>query len=124
MKLLQIISNFKRWFYIRLESVILIAVLGTIAFPFLFQEFAFLYFNVDGVSNVLGNILQSLASIFAIVFSISLVAIQLCSENLSHRVIDLYVNHRNFIFPLSLNIVAIQQLGGLRFRLYQPTHTL
>ena len=55
----------------------------------------------------MGTITQSLASIFAIVFSISLVAIQLCSENLSHRLIGLYVNDRNFIFPFLLNLIAL-----------------
>lgn len=74
----------------------------------LFQEFELFSFQLgDDISNTLGNILQSLASIFAIVFSISLVAIQLCSENLSHRLIGLYVKNPNFMVPFVLNLTAL-----------------
>jgi len=82
-------------------------ILGLLVLLCLFQE-SKLFFQLDkNVNNILGNIVQSLASIFAIVFSISLVAIQLCSENLSHRVIGLYVRNRNFIVPFILNLAAL-----------------
>lgn len=91
-----------------LESVILIMILGLFVLLCLFQELKLFSFQLgNNVSNILGNIVQSLASIFAIVFSISLVAIQLCSENLSHRLIGLYVKNRNFLVPFVLNLTAL-----------------
>lgn len=93
---------------IHLENVVLILIIILFALLCLFQEFDIFTFQVGrDVSNIFGNILQSLASVFAIVFSISLVAIQLCSENLSHRLIGLYVKNRNFLFPICLNFVVV-----------------
>lgn len=57
--------------------------------------------------GVLGTAVQALASLFAIVFSVSLVAIQLCAENLSHRLIRLYVENWNFVVPFGLNSAVL-----------------
>lgn len=65
------------------------------------------FFQIVDVPGVLGNILQSLATIFAIVFSISLVAIQLYSERLSHRLVTLYVKNSNFFCPFALNLIVL-----------------
>ena len=101
-------KNIEDTFRIHLENIVLLLILVLFALLCLFLKFDILNFQLGNqASNVFGNIMQSIASIFAIVFSISLVAIQLCSENLSHRLIGLYVKNRNFLFPFCLNLGAL-----------------
>ena len=65
-------------FRIHLENVVLTSILVLFVFLCLLQGFELFTFQVgEDVSSIFGNVMQSLASIFAIVFSISLVAIQL-----------------------------------------------
>lgn len=101
-------GRIRRWFDFNLENTILLILVVVLVLLCAMYGFGFLFFQLDGnVVPVLGTIVQSLASIFAIVFSISLVAIQLCSENLSHRLILLFVRSSNFLFPFGLNLVAL-----------------
>jgi hypothetical protein len=55
----------------------------------------------------LGTAVVSLASLFAIVFSVSLLAVQLVAGNLSHRLIRLYVWNWNFLVPFGLSAFAL-----------------
>lgn len=104
-KLKRVSSRYGPWFGVHLESVMLLVIVGLFALLCLFRVCEFFSFpQSNDVAGVLGTIVQSLASIFAIVFSISLVAIQLCSEGLSHRLIGLYVWSWSFVGPFSLNL--------------------
>ncbi len=98
----------RRWFNVHLESVILVVIVGLFVLFCLLLKYGVFSFQLgDGVSSIFGSIVESLAAIFAIAFSISLVAIQLCSENLSHRLIGLYVKNRSFAVPFGWNLGAL-----------------
>lgn len=102
------LKNIRNWFSNHVENLILFIILVIVTILYIFEIYGFFSFKLGYQAiSILGTILQSLASIFAIVFSISLVAIQLCSENLSHRLIDLYVKNINFLVPAIINFTAI-----------------
>ncbi|MFQ5892481.1 MAG: hypothetical protein ACE5HW_06775, partial [Candidatus Methanofastidiosia archaeon] len=91
----------------RFEDKLLIAisVIFIILFFLIFKYDLKIYSGLDVVSfedflfkrpndlYLLSALIQSLAAIFAIFFTISLVAIQLSIRNLSQRVIDIYVKN-------------------------------
>ena len=98
----------RRWFGVYGESLALVVIVGVfVVFCFL-RFYGFFIFQVGkNTSSVLGTLVQSLASIFAIVFSISLVAVQFCSEQLSYRLMGLYVRNLNFVVPFVMNAFAL-----------------
>jgi hypothetical protein len=100
-------ADVNRWFDYHLESVILVATVVSFVLMCTGVNTFFSFQMGNNVNTVLATIVQSLASIFAIVFSISLVAIQLCSENLSHRLIGLFVRNQSFVIPFSANLAAL-----------------
>lgn len=103
-----VVIQARRWFGFHGESLTLIVVVGFFTFLCLLRIYGFFVFQVSqSPESVLGTLVQSLASIFAIVFSISLVAVQFCSEQLSYRLIRLYVLSLNFIVPFVLNALAL-----------------
>jgi ABC-type multidrug transport system fused ATPase/permease subunit len=100
--------NVRRWFDVHGESFALVGIVG-VFFVFCFLRFhGFFVFQVGkNTCSVLGTLVQSLASVFAIVFSISLVAVQFCSEQLSYRLMRLYVWNLNFVVPFVMNALAL-----------------
>ena len=98
----------RRWFGIHGESLALVVIVGVFVVLCFLRFYGFYCFQVGkSPGSVLGTIVQSLASIFAIAFSISLVAVQFCSEQLSYRLIRLYVWNQNFVVPFLLNALAL-----------------
>lgn len=104
-------ARVRRWLGLHLEVLLLVCVVGV--FVVLWGCGVVCFWVAEGeVVSVLGTLVQSLASVFAIVFSICLVAVQMCSEDLTHRLIRLYVGSWNFFVPFGLN------LGALMFNLF------
>lgn len=105
-------KKIKNGLYSHSEILVLIILIALLIISFSAHKLGMFTFTIDNSSNVLGTLVQSLASIFAIIFSISLVAIQFYSESISYRLIGLYVKNRNFMFPFFMNF------GALLFDLY------
>lgn len=96
------------WFGIHGERAALTVIFGVFVVLCLLRFYGFFVFQVGkNTSSVLGTLVQSLASVFAIVFSISLVAVQFCSEQLSYRLMSLYVRNVNFVVPFLMNAFAL-----------------
>ncbi|MFQ6089688.1 MAG: DUF2254 family protein, partial [Candidatus Methanofastidiosia archaeon] len=99
--------------------LLVISVIFIILFFLIFNGNLRIYTGLDIVSlkdftfersndlYLLSSLIQSLAAIFAIVFTISLVAIQLSVRNLSQRVIDIYVENIHFRFLILIYLVSI-----------------
>jgi len=101
--------DFRKWLGVSQERIAVLLIVLLFSFICLFRFLCALHFPElgDDLTPVQGTIVQSLASVFAIVFSVSLVAIQLCSEELSHRLIRLYVRDLSFSVPFILNLGAL-----------------
>lgn len=102
------IKKLKRNLISNLLEILWITDTLAIIFLILLITSRFDLFNLNSeTTSVLSTCISALASIFAIVFSISLVAIQLFSENLGHRLLGLYIRDLFFIIPFSLNLAAL-----------------
>jgi hypothetical protein len=116
----------KHMFYDHWEHILWVMIIVLGALLCLLQLFGIFRFNLgSNACAVLGTTVQSLASLFAIVFSVSLVAVQLCAENLSHRLIRLYVWNWNFVvqfglsaFSLLFNLVLLSNESFFSFAVY------
>lgn len=98
----------RRWFGIQGESLALVVIIGVFGVVCMLRFYGFFGFQVgENTNSILGTLVQSLASVFAVVFSISLVAVQFCSEQLSYRLIGLYVRNLNFVVPFVMNASAL-----------------
>jgi len=95
-------SNFEDFWLI--ISIVIFASLSFLAF---FDVLKIYNLTNNEISWFTESAVQAIASLFAIIFSISLVAIQLSSQEFSHRLIKLHLTNLHFIFSFSLNLVSL-----------------
>ena len=94
-------SKFKLYF-----SVFIIFTLITSLFLYFFQP-AFAFGQVDSVRFFLSSLIQSEATVIAIVISLSLVVIQLTASSYSTRVIDIFKESSDIWIVIAAYIIAI-----------------
>ena len=92
-----------------LEKILLIILIGMFVLLCIFRLYGF--FNIFQIgynkSEILGTLVEALITIFAIVFSISLVTMERYSEAQSKLIISLYFINFNFFIPFSLNFFSV-----------------
>lgn len=98
----------RQWLSFHTESTILSLIVGLTAILCLLRVRGYFSFQPGtNLSGFLGTVIQSLTSIFAIVFSISIIVIERYSEEQSRLFVGLYFRNYNFIIPFTLNFLAV-----------------
>ena len=88
-------------FYLILLTIVMIA------FPIIFSYSGTMYTDLESTRNILNILIQSEVAIFAIVVSLSLVAVELAATSYSSRVIDVFKNTPDFLILLETYLIAI-----------------
>lgn len=107
------IDNFEYKFKEKIEKTnrenVIFIIASVLIFIFLINEY---YYNPSvtdrsNISSFFSLIVQILSSVFAIIITVSLVAIQLTAQNYSSKLIKIYTNSFHFKFLIFLYIIAI-----------------
>lgn len=91
----------------RLALYFLILLMVCIISHSLFSFLGFLHTDVDSARYMLSALIQSEATILAIVITLSLVAVQLAASSYSARIIDLFKNNPDFWLLIAIYAIAI-----------------
>ena len=107
------IDNFEYKFKEKIEKTnrenVIFIIASVLIFIFLINE----YYNNppindrSNISSLFSLIVQILSSVFAIIITVSLVAIQLTAQNYSSKLIKIYTNSFHFKFMVLLYCIAI-----------------
>jgi len=84
--------------------IMVLTIFGSILILIITSQFIFAN---DNSQQLISTIIQSLASILAILISLTLVAVQLAAQNYSKRILNKFISFQNKIFWITLSVFLI-----------------
>lgn len=88
-------------------SFLLLCIIIFILLKYVFSFFGFNSTDIDSARYMISTLIQSEATIFAIVISLSLIAVQQASSSYSTRVIRIFKSNPNFLILIFIYIITI-----------------